>query len=114
MDKQSKFLDKNYLKTRLMEFDAIKKGELTFELKESDRVLSKTLYVDFWANSGDKHYKQATMRISDHSIDCPHTQFIIEPYELITKKKKQQFVRLVECSIKRAKDKSLQHKLKFL
>ena len=77
-------------------------------------MLSKTLYVEFWVKDGDKNFKQQTIRISDHIINCPHTQFIIDPYACLTKKKKQQFVRLVESAIKLAKRKSLYHKLENL
>lgn len=114
MDKQSKFLDKNYLETRINGFEAIKKHELKYFIHESDRVMSKSLYIDFWAEDGDKNYKQSTIRISDHSIDCHYTQFIIEPYEEMTRKKKQQFVRLVESAIKKANGRSLRHKLEKL
>ena len=100
MDKQSKFFNKEYLETRLRDFSAIKKHELYFQIHESDRVLSKTLYVEFWVKDGDQN--------------CPHTQFIIEPYACLTKKKKQQFVRLVESAIKLSKRKSLYHKLENL
>ena len=114
MDRQSKFLDKEYLETRLRDFSAIKKHELYFQIHESDRVLSKTLYIEFWVKDGGKNFKQRTIRISDHSIDCPHTQFIIDPYACLTKKKKQQFIRLVESAIKVSKKKNLYRKLENL
>lgn len=114
METQAKFLSKEYLGTRLREFSAIKNHDLFFRIHESDRVLSKTLYVEFWAKDGDKNFKQQTIRISDHIIDCPHSQFIIDPYACLTKKKKQQFVRLVESAIKLSNRKSLYHKLENL
>ena len=114
MDRQSKFLDKEYLETRLRDFSAIKKHELYFQIHESDRVLSKTLYIEFWVKDSGKNFKQRTIRISDHSIDCPHTQFIIDPYACLTKKKKQQFIRLVESAIKVSKKKNLYRKLENL
>ena len=114
MDRQSKFLSKEYLETRLRDFSAIKKHELYFQIYESNRVLSKTLYIEFGVKDGNKNFGQQTIRISDHIIDCPHTQFIIDPYAYLTKKKKQQFIRLVESAIKLAKRKSLYHKLENL
>lgn len=114
MDKQSKFLSKEYLETRLRDFSAIKKHELYFQIHESDRVLSKTLYVEFWVKDGNKNFKQQTIRISDHAIDCPHAQFIIEPYACLTKKKKQQFVRTIENIIEFSKKKALYFKFKNL
>ena len=76
MDKQSKFLSKEYLETRLRDFSAIKKHELYFQIHESDRVLSKTLYIEFWAKDGDKNFKQQTIRISDHIIMGNGTDFL--------------------------------------
>lgn len=115
METQSKFLNKEYLETRLRDFSAFKKHELTFRIHESDRTFSKTLYIEFWAVDGEKHYKQKTLRISDHLLaDCPHIQFIIEPQDCLTKKKKQKFVRVIEDVISLSKHKSLYHKLENL
>lgn len=115
METQARLLNKEYLETRLRDFNAIRRKELVFEIHESDRVLSKTLYVEFWEKNGDKNIKLKTIRISDHSIDnCPHIQFIIKPYDFLTKKKKQQFIKCVENTIKSAKRRSLNYKLNNL
>ena len=114
MDRQSKFLSKEYLETRLRDFSAIKKHELYFQIYESNRVLSKTLYIEFWVKDGNKNFRQQTIRISDHIIDCSHAQFIVDPYACLTKKKKQQFIRLIESVIKLSKRKSLYRKLENL
>ena len=112
MDKQSKFFNKEYLETRLRDFSAIKKHELYFQIHESDRVLSKTLYIEFWKKERGNYYKQQTIRISDHlQNDCPHIQFIVKPYDFLTKKKKQQFLRTIENTIKASERKSLYRKL---
>lgn len=105
METQSKFLNKQYLETRLREIREIKRKEITFEIEESDRAFSKSLYVNFYCLSySGKCFKNHTLRISDHSFeDCPHTQFIIEPSAFLTKKKKQQFVRALETAVRKAK-----------
>jgi GTP-dependent phosphoenolpyruvate carboxykinase len=108
METQIKFLNKQYLETRLREIREIKRKEIKFEIEESDRAFSKTLYVNFFCLGIDnKWFKNHTLRISDHSFaDCPHTQFIIEPNEYMTKKKKQQFIKSIELAIRKAKSRS--------
>ena len=105
METQTKFLNKQYLETRIMEIKEIKRKEIDFKIEESDRAFSKTLYINFYCPSGNgKWFKNHTLRISDHSFeDCPHTQFIIEPNAFLTKKKKQQFVRALETAVRKAK-----------
>lgn len=112
MDTQAKFLNKDYLETRLRDLSVIRKKELSFQIHESDRALSRTLYIEFWKKEGENFYKQQTIRISDHlQNDCPHIQFIVKPYDFLTKKKKQQFLRTIENTIKASERKSLYRKL---
>lgn len=105
METQVKFLNKQYLETRIMEIREIKRKEILFEIKESDRSFSKSLYIEFYCyGENEKWFKQKTLRISDHEIpNCPHTQFIIEPNSTLTKKKKQQFMKTLIGTIKRSK-----------
>lgn len=114
METQSKFLNKQYLETRLWEIREIKRKEIKFEIEESDRVFSKTLYVNFFCLGLDNRwFKNHTLRISDHSfVDCPHTQFIIEPNGYMTKKKKQQFIKSIELAIRKAKSRSFRLELR--
>jgi hypothetical protein len=107
METQSKFLNKQYLETRLREIREIKRKEINFKIEESDRAFSKSLYVNFYCPSGNgKWFKNHTLRISDHPFEnCPHTQFIIDPSAFLTKKKKQQFIRALERSVRNAKTK---------
>lgn len=106
METQSKFLNKKYLETRLREIREIRQKEMIFEIGESDRTFSRSLYVSFYCPiSSGKFIKGHTLRISDHIIDTPHTQFIIEPSACLTKKKKQQFARALETAVKKAKTK---------
>lgn len=109
METQIKFLNKQYLETRIKELKEVKNGQIRFEIKESDRAFSRTLYIEFYCY-GDTNwwFKQKTLRISDHSVpNCPHTQFVIEPNACLTKKKKQQFMKMLENTIKRSKRRHL-------
>ena len=107
MEKQSKFFEKQYLETRLRELKEVKKKEIFFDIEESDRVFSNSLYINFYTTAvGGKKFKNHTLRISDHfQVDCPHTQFIIEPNCVLIKKKKAQFIRAVETAIRKAQTK---------
>ena len=52
MDKQIKLLNKEYLATRIGEFKEIKRGEVVFKIKDSDRAFSKSIMLSFgylWA-----------------------------------------------------------------
>ena len=109
MEKQIKFLNKQYLETRLREIKEIKRKEIFFDIEESDRTFSKSIYVNFYIENADgRKFKNHTLRISDHSLtDCPHSQFIIEPNDFLTKKKKAQFIKAIENSVKKAQTRHL-------
>lgn len=102
MDKQSKFLDKDYLTTRLRDFTAIKKKLVWFDITDSDRTFSKSIYINLYTNADKGSFH--SIRISDHPHEViGQTQFLIEPNEDMTKKKKEQFIRVVELGIKKAR-----------
>lgn len=102
MNTEKKFLDPNYVATRLRDFKDIQKRVVTFSIHKSDNETSNSIYIDFWVG----HFKCSTLRISDHIIEYPQSQFIVSE-DILTKKKKAQFVRLVEKAIKKAKEKHL-------
>lgn len=101
MDKQSRLLEKDYLTIRLQELKEIRRKEIKFTFEHSNRPNSITIYVQFWTKGTEKDFwvKNHTLRISDHVCSTsPHTQFIIEPNEDLTKKKKEQFRKvLLNC-----------------
>ena len=101
------FLDSLYLETRLRDFKEIRKKQIQFRIVRSHNTYSKSKYVEFYIGK----YKQATLRVSDHIVDTPHTQFIVN-YEILTKKKKAEFVRLVNKCFVKAKQNSLRHTIK--
>jgi len=108
MELEDKFLDENYLATRLRDFKEIRNKEITFYITKSDRAYSNSLYINFCVNN----LKFATLRISDHIAKTPHTSFVITQGKILSKKKREQFVKLVECVLRKAKNKSLDLKLK--
>lgn len=111
MDKQSKFFDKNYLTTRLRDFPAIKNKSVWFEIGDSNRAFSKTIYIYLYTSKELK--AEHAVRISDHPHEqAGQTQFLINPDEFLTKKKKQEFIRIVEHVIKRAKQNTTRYYLK--
>lgn len=99
MEKQNKFLDKKYIENRLDLIKEIHTGQIHYSIEESNRVMSKSLYVNFYCGGTRCH----TLRISDHTLpSCVHTQFIVEPFENATKKKRLQFAKLVDSCIQKA------------
>ena len=113
MDTQNKLLDKNYIVTRVQEIKEIRTKELGFEIYNSDRKQSKSIYVSFYSqNANGARFKGHTLRISDHLVrDCPHSQFIVCPNEYLTKKVKEKFMRSLQTTIRKTKTKSLNWKL---
>lgn len=100
MDKQSKLLDENYLKIRIQELKGVRRKEVGFRIHASDRVGSISKYITLYSIN-DGLGKAHQIRISDHIIDCNATQFIINPNDDLTKKKKEQFKRTLELTEKK-------------
>lgn len=105
MDTQSKLLNKQYLETRIRELKEIRIKELEFTIEESDRVFSRSLYINFWCKGkGVEYFKISTLRVSDHEQKiCPFTQFIVYPNNTLTKKKKAELMRLLQETVKKGK-----------
>ena len=116
METESKFLSQQYIETRLWEIKEIKRGDIRFYIQKSNRPFSATLYVEFFfMGSQCKWFKESTLRISDHKNDnSPHIQFIVEPNAILTKKKKQQFMRVVQSTITKSKHRHINMELKNL
>ena len=116
MELQSKLLNKQYLETRIRELKDIRNKDFTFDIKESDRVFSRSLYVNFYRKGVNiEHYKCATLRISDHEQeDCMFDQLIVRPNDTLTKKKKAELMRLLEQTIRKGKTKFVYSTLKKL
>lgn len=104
MDYEEKFLDPAYLETRVRDFKEIKRGDLEFKIVRScNYPESASLYLKFTRGN----WIISELRISDHSVNTKQTQFIVERGQILTKKKKDTFVRLVEKCIGVARRKIL-------
>lgn len=106
---ETKFLDKSYLETRLRDFKAVRDKKVVFHIKESDRQDSNSLYIFFRVGKKDC----SAMRVSDHIANSPYSQFIVAE-KVLTKKKKQAFVKMVEKCIKKAEAKHLELALRWV
>lgn len=113
MERQSKLLNKQYLETRLRELPEIRRKEVGFDIQESDRAFSNSIYINLYYKDLEKDWKCHTLRISDHLLEkCPHTQFIIEPDRELSKKIKSRFIQIVKSCIKKVLMINLYKKLK--
>ena len=102
MEYEEKFLDPEYLSTRVRDFKEIKRGDLEFKvIRSCNYPESASLYIKFMRGN----WIISELRVSDHSVKTEQTQFIVERGAILSKKKKEQFVRLVEKCIKVAKKK---------
>lgn len=114
METQAKFLKKSYLETRMRDFEEIRKGEIRFEVTESDRAFSRTLYITFYTLHTDGiWHKQGQMRISDHEArNCDlKNQLIIDPDAPLDKRQKEKFVACVKRCLCGAKRKHLKREM---
>ena len=104
MEYEEKFLDPEYISTRVRDFKEIKREDLEFKVVRScNYPESASLYIKFMRGN----WIISELRVSDHSINTEQTQFIVARGGILTKKKKEQFVRLVEKCIGVAKRKIL-------
>lgn len=112
MDYEEKFLDIDYLATRIRDFKEIRRGDFSFEIERScNYPKSPSLYVKIRKGT----LRVGELRVSDHMINAiGETQFIVERGAILSKKKKEQFVRIVEKVLKRAKKNALNSALRKL
>lgn len=110
MDTQEKLLNEQYLGALLNEIREIKNKEVLFNIEQSDRAFSKTLYIHFYCQSTNRYgkwYKCSTLRVSDHLQNgCRFGQFIIKPDKSL-KNVKRRFLAQVTRVVKLAQKRSL-------
>lgn len=100
-DTEAKLLSRDYLKAKIEEMPAVRRGEVGYLIEESDRLLSKTIYVSFTVTEPNgRFFKGKTLRISDHEIETIHEQLIINPNKPLTTHKKEQLKRLLDGAYK--------------
>ena len=100
MDLEDKFLDAAYLETRVRDLKEIKRGDLDFFIEKScNAPKSKSLYIIFCKGG----WNAATLRVSDHIVNTTQVQFIVTEGDILKKKKKEEFARLLEKVVGLAK-----------
>ena len=117
METQSKLLEEQYISTRLQEFKEIKRKEISFTINKSNVENSVSTYVHFCTNHDGNWVGCTTLRISDHlhhDKNLKEKQFIIEPSAILTKKKKELFMRTLEQTLKTTLKKQVFSKLNKL
>ena len=105
METELKFLDKNYVETRIREIKEIRSKQVAYKITSSNRENSKSLYVRFYkvGLKGDekKFFAVSGVRLSDHILtDYPFKQFIVNPDMQLCKKRKEIFIRTLESAVK--------------
>lgn len=103
MQKQAKLLNKAYLEAQLTDIKEIRRKEVRFDIHESDRAFSQSLYVTFyWQTLEGYWFGGVTVRISDHkSKKNWQVQFIVDPNDTLTKKVKERFRRTLQNAVKK-------------
>lgn len=98
MDNQIKLFNKAYVESQVRQIKQIRLKQLKFEISESDRAFSKTLYVTFyWNGLNGKWLKGCSLRISDHLLPNEvHKTFLVEPDGFLSKKVKAKFTKALE------------------
>lgn len=98
MEKQVKLFNKDYVESQVRQVKEVRHKQLRFDIEESDRAFSKSLYVNFYWCSVDKTWlKGCTLRISNHLLSNDiHTTFLVKPDNFLDKKTKQKFMRALE------------------
>lgn len=105
METEAKFLDVNYVETRIREFKDIRSRQVAFKVERSNRENSNSIYVRFYLtriNKGEERFFAGSgVRISDHYLnDYPHKQFIVDTSMPLTKGRKAIFIKTLEKALK--------------
>lgn len=98
METQIKLLNKDYVESQVRQVKEVRDKQLRFEIDESDRTFSRSIYVNFyWCSVDNAWLKGCTLRISNHLLpNNIHTTFLVKPDNLLDKKTKQKFMRALE------------------
>lgn len=107
METETKFLDQNYVETRVRELKEVRTRKVAYKIEKSNRENSNSLYVRFYVirmfKGEEKFYGVSGLRISDHLLtNYPetHKQFIIDPTMPLTKGRKAIFMRTLDRAVK--------------
>ena len=107
METELKFLDINYVETRVRELKDVRTKQVSYKIERSNKENSNSIYVRFYLiriNKGEKKFVGGSgLRISDHFLNnypSTHKQFIVDPSMPLTKGRKALFIRSLEKAIK--------------
>lgn len=116
METQIKLFDKAYVESQVRQVKEIRNKQLKFDIYESDRTFSRTLYVNFYWNSMDnKWVKGCTLRISDHLLPNDiHRTFLVNPSKFLDKKTKEKFTHALGIVARDTIKKSIRKNLNLL
>jgi len=113
METQIKLFNKAYVESQVRQIKEVRHKQLKFDIQESDRAFSRTLYVSFFFNSVDnKWLKGCTLRISDHLLPNElYKTFLVKPNDFLDKKTKAKFIRALELVASDTSKKSVRKNL---
>lgn len=100
MDTQMKLFDEAYVESQVRQVKEVRQKKIDFEIYKSDRVFSRTIYVNFICNAVDGTLlKGCTLRISDHLLPNEiHRTFLVKPDNFLDKKTKEKFRKALELT----------------
>lgn len=111
METELKFLDENYIETRVREIKEVRTKQVAYKIEHSNNQDSSSIYIRFYIinKKGDeeKYFGGTTVRISDHVLSAErlnanssYKQFIVKPEMVLCKKRKAMFMKVLENAVK--------------
>ena len=100
METQIKLFDEAYVESQVRQVKEVRQKKINFGIYKSDRVFSRTIYVNFICNAVDGTLlKGCTLRISDHLLpNETHKTFLVKPDNFLDKKTKEKFRKALELT----------------
>ncbi len=100
MDTQMKLFDEAYVESQVRQVKEVRQKKIDFEIYKSNRVFSRTIYVNFICNAVDGTLlKGCTLRISDHLLPNEiYRTFLVKPDNFLDKKTKEKFRKALELT----------------
>ena len=113
MDTQMKLFDEAYVESQVRQVKEVRQKKIDFGIYKSDRVFSRTIYVNFICNAVDGTLlKGCTLRISDHLLpNETHRTFLVKPDNFLDKKTKEKFRKALELTASDTIKKSIRKNL---
>ena len=108
-----KLFDEAYVESQVRQVKEVRQKKIDFGIYKSDRVFSRTIYVNFICNAVDGTLlKGCTLRISDHLLpNETHRTFLVKPDNFLDKKTKEKFRKALELTASDTIKKSIRKNL---